>query len=351
MRPVPQLALRGVNKLYPGHPPLHVLKDVTLTVGRGEFVAVVGPSGSGKTTMLSIMGILDQPTSGRVWIDGVDAAEVSEVERARLRADVVGFVFQQFFLLPSLSAVDNVAEGMLYQRVPRQERRRRAYAALDLVGLAPRAKHRPGELSGGEQQRVAIARAIAGDPHVLFADEPTGALDQTTGHMIVDYLRAIADRGTTVVVITHDAGLAERFDRKISVLDGRIVGDWRRRRKTRPVSGDSPAGAAGEGRSSAGSAADLSLGAPDHDADAGDVRRGGLDWGRGGRSAGSAGDVTGEVLSGPVTRVYGTPDPYSPPTPGQRPSLWPATPSGRRSGLSPASPGDGVTRRATEVAR
>jgi len=240
-RRVPQIALRGVNKIYPGHPPLHVLKDINVTIGRGEFVAILGPSGSGKTTMLSIMGTLDQPTTGQVWIDGVDAAEISEVERASLRSDVIGFVFQQFFLLPSLSAVDNVAEGMLYQRLPRSERRRRALEALDMVGLAARASHRPGELSGGEQQRVAIARAIAGEPHVLFADEPTGALDQHTGHMIVDYLREIAHGGTTVVVITHDAALAEGFDRKISVLDGQIVGDLRKRRRNRPAHPDAGA--------------------------------------------------------------------------------------------------------------
>ncbi|MDR1806992.1 MAG: ABC transporter ATP-binding protein [Propionibacteriaceae bacterium] len=233
-----QIALRHVNKIYPGSPPLHVLKDVSVTIHKGEFVAVVGPSGSGKTTMLSIMGTLDQPTSGEVWVDGVNAAEISEVERSSLRSDVIGFVFQQFFLLPSLTAVENVAEGMIYQRIPRAERRSRAFAALEKVGLSHRAGHRPGELSGGEQQRVAIARAIAGDPHVLFADEPTGALDQTTGHMIVDYLRGIADTGTTVIVITHDAGLAAGFDRKISVLDGEIVRDQRRRQ---PGSAPSPA--------------------------------------------------------------------------------------------------------------
>ncbi|MDR1511876.1 MAG: ABC transporter ATP-binding protein, partial [Propionibacteriaceae bacterium] len=212
------ISLRQVNKVYPGHPPLHVLKNVTLDVRRGEFVAIVGPSGSGKTTMLSIMGTLDPPTSGQVWLGGVDTATVSEVERARLRSDVVGFVFQQFFLLPSLTALDNVAEGMLYQRIPRQERRVRAAAALEQVGLGDRVGHKPGELSGGEQQRVAIARAIAGDPHVLFADEPTGALDQATGRRIVDDLRAIANAGTTVIVITHDHALADRFDRRIALL-------------------------------------------------------------------------------------------------------------------------------------
>jgi putative ABC transport system ATP-binding protein len=228
------LVLRDVNKTYPGTPPLHVLKDINVTIESGEYVAVVGPSGSGKTTMLSIMGTLDQPTSGEVWIGGVNAAEISEVARANLRSDVIGFVFQQFFLLPSLSALDNVAEGMLYQRIPMAERRERSRQALEMVGLGHRAGHRPGQLSGGEQQRVAIARAIAGRPRILFADEPTGALDQKTGRMVTEYLRAVADQGTTVIVITHDNALADRFDRKIAVLDGVIVSD-RRRRGTRPA--------------------------------------------------------------------------------------------------------------------
>jgi len=303
VRPVPQIALRGVNKVYPGHPPLHVLKDVTVTIGRGEFVAIVGPSGSGKTTMLSIMGTLDQPTSGQVWIDGVDAAEISEVERATLRSDVIGFVFQQFFLLPSLSAVDNVAEGMLYQRLPRQVRRRRALTALEMMGLGPRANHRPGELSGGEQQRVAIARAIAGEPHVLFADEPTGALDQHTGRMIVDYLRGIASRGTTVVVITHDAALAERFDRKISVLDGQIVGDWRKRRKNRPTS---PDGASAADPGSGASPADGRGRGPERSG-AGAVERPGAGSGRSGtgRERSGADPVEGSGRRPPAGRASG----------------------------------------------
>ncbi|MDR1449472.1 MAG: ABC transporter ATP-binding protein [Propionibacteriaceae bacterium] len=221
----PQLALYAVNKVYPGHPPLRVLQNVDVEIGPGEFVAVVGPSGSGKTTMLSIMGTLDQPTSGQVWIEGIEATAAGERERARLRGDAIGFVFQQFFLLPALTALDNVATGMLYQGFGRAERRRRAHAALDRVGLAARAGHRPGELSGGEQQRVAIARAIAGEPRVLFADEPTGALDQASGHMVVDYLRSISGAGTTVVVITHDQTLAARFDRTITILDGAITSD------------------------------------------------------------------------------------------------------------------------------
>jgi putative ABC transport system ATP-binding protein len=217
------LSLRSVTKTYPGTPPLTVLNHVNLEIRPGEDVAVVGPSGSGKTTMLSIMGTLDQPTSGQVWIDSVDVSSLNEAARARLRAETIGFVFQQFFLLPTLTALDNVAEGMLYRGIRRHERRTRAMEALERVGLAKRAHHRPGELSGGEQQRVAIARAIAGGPRVLFADEPTGALDQTAGHRVVDYLQSIAADGTTVVVITHDQGLAARFSRRVSLLDGTVV--------------------------------------------------------------------------------------------------------------------------------
>ncbi|MDR0432747.1 MAG: ABC transporter ATP-binding protein [Bifidobacteriaceae bacterium] len=221
------LSLRGVGKIYPGNPPLHVLKDVTLDIAPGEFVAVVGPSGSGKTTMLSIMGTLDAPSTGEVWIGGVATGRLGEAERSRLRSDRIGFVFQQFFLLPALTALDNVATGMLYQGINKRNRRRRALEALDRVGLSARASHRPTQLSGGEQQRVAIARAIAGEPTILFADEPTGALDRAAGRRIVHYLRDIADAGTTVVVITHDQELAALFGRRISLLDGAIVGDER----------------------------------------------------------------------------------------------------------------------------
>ena len=217
------VSLIDVVKTYPG--PLTVLHDISLDIGTGDEVAVVGPSGSGKTTMLSIMGILDRPTSGEVRIGGVDTGSLPEADRAQLRAEVIGFVFQQFFLLPTLSAVENVAEGMLYQGIRRTQRKKQAMEALERVGLSARANHLPGQLSGGEQQRVAIARAIAGGPQLLFADEPTGALDQASGHMVVDQLLQIASEGTTVVVITHDTGLASRFSRQISLLDGQIVSD------------------------------------------------------------------------------------------------------------------------------
>ena len=217
--------LVDVIKEYPGNPPLRVLHGMSLAIEAGELVAVVGASGSGKSTMLSIMGTLDDPTSGTVLIDGTDAAALAERDRAVLRARRIGFVFQQFFLLPALSAVDNVALGLLYSGVPAAERSVRAAAALERVGLGARMKHRPGQLSGGEQQRVAIARAIVGNPSVLFADEPTGALDSTTGERILELLTSIADAGTAVVIITHDAHIAERTQRQVGIHDGRIVSD------------------------------------------------------------------------------------------------------------------------------
>ena len=225
MNPGTVVELVDVVKEYPGSPPLRVLHGMSLAIERGELVAVVGASGSGKSTMLSIMGTLDDPTSGTVLIDGTDAAALAERDRAVLRARRIGFVFQQFFLLPALSAIDNVALGLLYSGVPVAERAVRAAAALERVGLGARVTHRPGQLSGGEQQRVAIARAIVGEPSVLFADEPTGALDSTTGERILELLTSIAGSGTAVVIITHDAHIAERAERQVSIHDGRIVSD------------------------------------------------------------------------------------------------------------------------------
>ncbi|WP_407361567.1 ABC transporter ATP-binding protein [Microbacterium sp. LBN7] len=225
MNPGTVVELVDVVKEYPGSPPLRVLHGMSLAIERGELVAVVGASGSGKSTMLSIMGTLDDPTSGTVLIDGTDAAALAERDRAVLRARRIGFVFQQFFLLPALSAIDNVALGLLYSGVPVAERAVRAAAALERVGLGARMTHRPGQLSGGEQQRVAIARAIVGEPSVLFADEPTGALDSTTGERILELLTSIAGSGTAVVIITHDAHIAERTERQVSIHDGRIVSD------------------------------------------------------------------------------------------------------------------------------
>jgi len=202
---------------------VNALYDVTFEVGLRESVAIVGPSGSGKTTMLSIMGLLDDPTSGEVWISGVSAAQLSGARRSQLRSTSIGFVFQDFRLLPTLSAMENVELGMLYQGYRRRVRSEFAARALDVVGLSKRRNHLPAELSGGEQQRVAIARALAGGPAIILADEPTGALDQATGMNIVDLILDLASQnGTAIVLITHDLSVAASCSRRVSLLDGMV---------------------------------------------------------------------------------------------------------------------------------
>jgi putative ABC transport system ATP-binding protein len=219
------LEIRALAKRYPGG--VDALRGVALVVEEGELLAVVGPSGSGKSTLLHIMGTLDRPTEGEVRVAGHDVSELSDGRLAALRARHIGFVFQQFFLVDGMSAVENVAQGLLYAGMPAAERRERATEQLERVGLGHRLGHCSEQLSGGERQRVAIARALVGRPSIVFADEPTGNLDSRSGAQIIDLLRELNAEGTTIVVITHDLDVAASLPRRVHIRDGGIERDER----------------------------------------------------------------------------------------------------------------------------
>jgi putative ABC transport system ATP-binding protein len=215
--------LENVYKSYTqGREPVPVLHDISMTVEQGEYIAIMGPSGSGKTTLMNLLGCLDVPSSGTYLLEGRDIGALSDDELADIRNQSIGFVFQNFHLLPKMTALDNVALPLLYRGVSLRDRRTRAEAALKLMGLGERMDFYPNQLSGGQQQRVAIARAIVGNPKLLLADEPTGALDTASGVQIMDIFRRLSQRGITIIMITHELGIAQCADKIYHILDGRL---------------------------------------------------------------------------------------------------------------------------------
>ena len=217
------ISINNITKTYEGPPPVKALDDVTLEVQKGDFVAIVGQSGSGKSTLLNMIGLLDSVTEGTIDIEGKNISELSDNELSKFRGEKIGFIFQSFFLLPGLTAQENVAEGLLYQGISRTERLESATKVLEQVGLGDRITHLPKELSGGQQQRVAIARALVQDPAFVLADEPTGNLDKESGLNILNILKELNNQGKTVIMITHNQEHADKFEKVIELVDGKVV--------------------------------------------------------------------------------------------------------------------------------
>ncbi|PSP56742.1 ABC transporter ATP-binding protein [Halobacteriales archaeon QS_1_67_19] len=216
------VALRDVRKTYFLGEPVHALDGVDIEIPRGSYTAVMGPSGSGKSTLLNLIGCLDTPTEGEVWVNDREVSSLSQRERTKVRGQEVGFVFQTFNLMPKLTAAENVALPLVFQGVDKEERRGRADELLGEVGLGDRTDHRPNELSGGQRQRVAIARALASNPSIILADEPTGNLDSETGTQIMGLFQRLHDEGNTILMVTHERPIAEHAERVIHVLDGTV---------------------------------------------------------------------------------------------------------------------------------
>ena len=219
---IPAVELVDVSKTYPGTPPVKALSNISMSVSEGEFIGIIGASGSGKSTLLHVIGTLTRPTGGSVFIYGLETSDLTDQELSGVRSRYVGFIFQDFFLLPGFTAQENVENGLLYTDFPSKERKERAWEILDRVGLSHRVNHLPNEMSGGEQQRVAVARALVHQPAFVLADEPTGNLDSTNTAAVLELLIALNLDGTTVIMITHDQEVADKSSRKISFKDGEI---------------------------------------------------------------------------------------------------------------------------------
>ena len=225
------ISINNISKVYEGPPPVKALDGVSLNVKEGDLVAIVGQSGSGKSTLLNMIGLLDSVSAGSIEIEGKDISDLTDNELSKFRGEKIGFIFQSFFLLPGLTAQENVAEGLLYQGISRSERLEKAGEVLEQVGLGDRLSHLPKELSGGQQQRVAIARALVQDPAFVLADEPTGNLDKESGINILNILKELNDQGKTVIMITHNQEHANMFKKVIELVDGKIVKNEKKKTK------------------------------------------------------------------------------------------------------------------------